>query len=357
MSGLTIADIARRAGVSKATVSRVLNDRREGVGEETRERVRAVLIETGFRPATAARCLSTGESRAIGIIIPDIANPFYPQLVGGAEEALAEAGYHLFLCNARGDVDREAAYVDALIDRRVDGVMIDSAGSALDGHLDRLTEAGVPVVLLDRVVGGRTTRPGVFVDNEAGARDAIRYLLAGGNRRLLFINGPAHLSQSVERLAGARRAIAEAGIDPENVRLLNGDFTLEGGCRLVEELLAGGRRDFDAIFAANDLTALGALRALRRAGVAVPEEVEVIGFDDIETSRIVDPPLTTVSQPTREMGAEGAALMLRLIAGRRPRRETVVLNARLEPRGTTRPREIPSEVRQKSSTRISHGKL
>jgi len=357
VSGLTIADIARRAGVSKATVSRVLNDRREGVGEETRERVRAVLAETGFRPATTARCLSTGESRAIGLIIPDITNPFYPQVVGGAEEALAEAGYHLFLCNARGDVEREAAYVDALIDKRVDGVIIDSAGSARDGHLERLREAGIPVVLIDRTIGGRATRPGVFVDNEAGARDAVRYLLAGGNRRLVFLNGPADLSQSVERLAGVRRAIAEAGIDPESVRLFNGDFTLEGGCRLVEELLAGGRREFDAIFAANDMTALGALRALRRAGVAVPAQVEVIGFDDIETSRIVDPPLTTVSQPTREMGAEGAALMLRLIAGRRPRRETVVLSARLEPRGTTRPRETPPEVRPRSPTRKRDGKL
>ena len=338
MSRLNIADIARRAGVSKATVSRVLNNRPEGVGAETRERVRTVLTETGFRPTAAARCLSTGVSNSIGLLIPDITNPFYPQLVSGAEEALNAEGYHLFLCNTRGDVAREREYVEALIDKRVDGVILDSAGSADDDHVNRLKQERIPVVLIDRVIGRRSSYPGVFVDNETGAHDAARLLVAGGNRSLLFLNGPKDLSQSVERLAGVERALRADRALIERLRILNGDFTLDSGARLIEQLLAAGPRDFDAVFAAYDMMALGALGALRRAGVAVPAEVEVIGFDDIETARIVEPPLTTVSQPTRAMGEAGAAMILRLIRGQRLTRKSVVLAAVLIERSTTRKR-------------------
>lgn len=342
MSKLTIADIAARAGVSKTSVSRVLNRRPEGVGHETRERIQRVLDETGFEPSATARCLATGRSRSIGLIIPDIANPFYPALARGVEATLGAAGYGVFLCDTDGDIEREADHVRTLIDKRVDGIIIDSAGSERDDHIRRLDDAGIPVVLLDRVVGERSSHRGVFVDNQAGARDAARHLFSAPGRELVYVNGPAALSQSIERRAGVVAAMTELGVPDARLRVVEGDFSLESGYRLIAALIAedGGRPRFNAIFAANDVMALGALRALRQAGVAVPGEVEVIGFDDIDIARMIDPPLSTVSQPTREMGAAGADLLLRLIAGERPRRKTVVMTPRLELRGTTAPLTI-----------------
>lgn len=347
MNKLTIADIAARAGVSKTSVSRVLNNRTEGVGPETRERIRRILDETGFQPSGVARGLATGESRSIGLIIPDIGNPFYPLLVRGVETTLNAAGYGLFLCNSDRDVDKEAAYVRALIDKRVDGVILDSAGSECDCHLGRLEDERIPVVLLDRVIGRRSARHGVFVDNRRGARDAALHLFAAPDRRLVYLNGPSALSQSIERRAGVEVAMGELGVPPDRLRVVEGDFSLESGYRLISRLIAeeGGRPSFNAVFAANDVMALGALRALRQAGLAVPGEVEVIGFDDIDIARMIDPPLSTVSQPTLEMGAAGAELLLRLIAGEKPRRKTVVMRPELELRGTTSPIPNPQGER------------
>ena len=337
MNKLTIAEIARRAGVSKATVSRVLNRRPEGVGPRTRARIQQILDETGYQPSALARTLATGRSRSIGLIIPDIANPFYPLLVRGAEAVLAEAGYTLFLCNADRDLAKETAAIRALIDKGVDGIILDSAGSRSDRHVQVLEAKSIPVVLIDRVVGTRSAHYGVYVDNRQGARDAARYLFADPGRRLVFLNGPAALSQSVERRQGVEAAMRERGIAADRLRVVEGDFSLESGYRLTAGLITAeaGRPGFNAIFAANDIMAFGALRALRQAGIAVPGMVEVIGFDDIELARMIDPPLSTVSQPTRDMGAAGAELLLKLIAGDVPPERTIVMCPRLELRGTT----------------------
>ena len=311
MTRLTIADIAQRAGVSKATVSRVLNRRPEGVGRETRERIQAILDETGFQPSAMARSLATGESRSVGLIIPDISNPFYPLLVLGAEAALNAAGYGLFLCNTGRDMEKEAACIRMLIDKGVDGVLLDSAGSDCDCHLSQLDAARIPVVLLDRVIGTRSARCGVFVDNQQGARDAARHLFATPHRRLVFLNGPAALSQSIERRAGVEAALRDAGVPPGSLQVLEGDFSLESGYRLIAERIAaeGGRPGFNAVFAANDVMALGALRALRQAGIAVPGEVEVIGFDDIDLASFISPALTTMAVDKPGMGRLAVSLL------------------------------------------------
>jgi LacI family transcriptional regulator len=363
MTRPTISDIAKQAGVSKATVSRVLNNRPEGVGEPTRERIRKIIGETGFRPSAMARGLTTGRSRSVGLIIPDIANPFYPLLASGAERALSAAGYSLFLCHSAGDVERESDVIRVLIEKGVDGVILDSAGSQSDAQVRTLENAGIPVVLLDRVIGKRASRYGVFVDNEVGARQAALHLLARDGCSLVFINGPAHLSQSVERRSGVEAAMRESGVAADRLRILAGDFTLESGRRLtaslVQALRAEGsdpRSAFNAIFAANDLMAIGALRALRQAGLAVPGDVEVIGFDDIEFARMVEPPLTTVSQPAQEMGAKSAELLLQLVAGQKPRRKTVLMTPRLVLRATTAARSA-SAPSLSFTGESSHGKL
>jgi LacI family transcriptional regulator len=342
MGKLTIVDIAARAGVSKATVSRVLNDRAEGVGAQTRARIRAILDATGFQPSAMARGLKTGESRSIGLIVPDVTNPFHPLLVSGAEQALSAAGYSLFLCNTGSDAAKQGDYVRVLIDKRVDGVILDSVGFGAEAQVRLLEGEGIPVVLLDSTIGGRTRRYGVFLDNRHGVREAMTFLFRRKDRRLAFISGPPDVSQSVERRESVEALAREWGLDRERLTVLDGDFTLERGCRLVGELLGArdGRTRFNAVFAANDMMALGALKALRQAGVSAPGEVEVLGYDDIPFARLLDPPLSTVAQPAREMGAASAELLLRLIAGRPPRRKTIVMKPQLVLRGTTLDPEI-----------------
>jgi LacI family transcriptional regulator len=356
---LTIADIAKQAGVSKATVSRVLNRREDGVGDDTRARILKILADTGFQPSATARCLATGESRSIGLIIPDIANPFFALLVRGAEAVLNQEGYSLFLCNAGRSVAKESDYIRALIEKHVDGVILNSAGSALDTQVEALEAKGIPVVLLDRVIKRRESRFGVFVDNQHGAREAVMYLYSRKDCDLLFLNGPAELSQSMERLAGVEEALHELGIPAQRLRVINSDFTPEGGYHAVSSLLGlagkGAPLPFNAIFAANDLMAIGAARALRQRNIRVPEDVELIGFDDIEFAAMLEPPLSTIAQPAQEMGASSAELLLRLIAGQKPRQKTLVMSPKLVLRGTTRPRPASATQQTPHTGAIQNG--
>ena len=237
MGKLTIADIAARAGVSKATVSRVLNDRAEGVGAETRARVRAILDATGFQPSAMARGLKTGESQSVGFIIPDVTNPFHPQLVSGAEQALSDAGYSLFLCNTGSDAAKQGEYVRALIDKRVDGVILDSVGFQAEAQVRLLEREGIPVVLLDCVVGRRAERYGIFLDNRYGVRQAMEFLLRRQDRRLVFMSGPGDVSQSVDRREAVEALKREWGLGDDRLTILDGDFTLDCGCQLTAELI------------------------------------------------------------------------------------------------------------------------
>jgi LacI family transcriptional regulator len=337
---ITIADIAEKAGVSKATVSRVLNDRPEGVGPETRARIQKILSETGFQPSGVARGLATGKSRSVGLIIPDITNPFHPLLVRGVEDVLSRAGYSLFLCNSARDIVKEKEYVRILMEKGVDGVILNSSESDCDCQLELLEKRGVPFVLLDRIIEGESASFGVFVDNRQGARMAATHLLSREACSLVFLNGPADLSQSVLRLAGVKDVLHEKGLPSQVLRVFNGDYSIDSGFRLTSDLLdqgKPGKPSFNAIFACNDLMAVGALRALKARGIKVPDQVEVIGFDDIELAHLVEPPLSTVSQPALEMGARSAELLLRLINGKRPLTKTLILEPGLVLRGTTRP--------------------
>lgn len=336
----TISDIAKQAGVSKATVSRVLNNRPEGVGAETRARIQEILQETGFQPSGFARSLVSGKSSSVGLIIPDIANPFFPLLVRGVEDTLNQAGYSLLLCNSDRDILKEKNYVNILIEKGIDGVILDSTESDCSCHLELFEKKNIPCVLLDRLINGSNQRPGVFVDNRQGARLAAAHLLARPGCVLLFINGPAELSLSNLRQAGVEDVLRAQGLPPETVQILNGDYSIESGYRLtmqqIKQAKAGSSLPFTAIFAGNDLMAVGALRALKQAGIAVPDQIEVIGFDDIELSRLVEPPLSTISQPAREMGARSAELLLQLIAGKKPRPKIWTMQTSLVLRGTTR---------------------
>jgi LacI family transcriptional regulator len=337
----TIADIARLAGVSKATVSRVLNNRAEGVGPVTRQRIQEILRETGFQPSGFARGLATGKSASVGVIIPDIANPYYSLLVRGAEDALKKAGYSLFLCNSDREIMKEKEYVTVLIEKGVDGIILDSAESDCDCQLELLDDAGIPYILIDRIIEDPLKYAGVYVDNEEGGRRAAEFLLSRPGSSLVFINGPIEFSQSTLRQAGVEQAVRKMGLPAGSVEILYGDFSIESGLHLTEECLQrhkgpAGRVSFTGIFTANDLMAIGALRALKQARISVPDQVEVIGFDDIEMAELMDPPLSTISQPAIEMGKQSARMLLQMMTGKKLRQKTMTLNTRLVLRGTTR---------------------
>lgn len=340
MTKLTIADIAARAGVSKTTVSRVLNDRPEGVSDATRARIVQLVAETGYQPSAVARSLATGASRSVALMIPDITNPFFAALVCGAERTLYEAGYSLLLANSDRSLEKEISTLRVLLDKGVDGVILDSAASDSDVQIEAIEARGIPVVLLDRTTPSWKTKYGVYTDNRDGARQAVRHLLRNGACRLVYVNGPEKLSQSIDRRLGLEDVLAERGMSTIDLTILDGEFTLEGAYARMSEVLSGSAATKAAplaVFAANDVMAIGAMRALKEHGMSVPADVEVIGFDDIELARMIEPALSTVAQPALEMGTLSAELLLRLVRGESPRVKRRVLAPTLRLRATTRP--------------------
>jgi LacI family transcriptional regulator len=294
----TIAEVARRAGVSTATVSRVL----AGHGRaraETKERVYAAARELGYRPSRVARSLRQRATRTIGLIVTDIENPFFPQLVRAVEDAARELGYAILLCNADDDPERESGYLDLLVDRWVDGIVI--AASSLGGrHREWLADAPLPIVLVNSAERGLGLST-IASDNRAGGSLGAEHLLALGHRRFGILSAPPRNVDGPARLAGTREAITAAGIDATTVTIAAGDAGVAGGQRAAAEILEADP-DVTAIVAYNDLMAIGAMRAVRATGRRVPQDVSVVGFDDVDLAAYVDPPLTTVAQATTEMG-------------------------------------------------------
>jgi len=310
----TIADVAARAGVSTATVSRVLAGL-GGARADTRERVLAAARELGYRPSGVARSLKLRTTRTLGLIVTDIENPFFPELVRAVEDAAREGGYAILLCNAADDPDREMAYLNLLVDRRVDGVVV-AASSLGVRHGEWLAAAPLPIVLVNCAPAG-TGLPSIASDNRSGGRLAAEHLLGLGHRRLGVLTAPARNVDGPDRLEGVRDAVRAAlgGIAAEPIPVTIGEARVSGGERAMCDLLATAP-DATAVVAYNDLMAIGAIRAIRAAGRRVPEDVSVIGFDDVDLAAYVDPPLTTIAQATAEMGRWAVARLADALAAR-----------------------------------------
>ncbi|GIJ32160.1 LacI family DNA-binding transcriptional regulator [Micromonospora sediminimaris] len=309
----TLEAVARRAGVSRATVSRVVNGSTT-VAEPIQEAVRQAVAELGYVPNLAARTLVTQRTDSIALVMPEEAtrvfsdDQVFPGIIRGAAQELEAADKQLVLMLAGSPAghERVARYTTG---RHVDGVLFASLHGA-DPLPARLAALGIPVVCSGRPLDGADV-PYIDVDQVGGVTRAVRHLIDSGRRRIATIAGPQDMVAGIERLAGYRDTVAAAGL-PEMVAV--GDFTRESGAAAMRELLAA-HPDLDAVFAASDLMAHAALRTLREAGRRVPEDVAVIGFDDIETAAYTDPPLTTVRQPIVELGRQGTRLLLRLAAG------------------------------------------
>lgn len=302
-----IGDVAQRAGVSPATVSRVLNGS-GAVSAERAARVREAAAELGYTPSGPARALRQQRTRVWAAIIADIQNPFFTSMVRGMEDVALDEGHRLVLGNTDEDLDKEAAYLDIAVAEQMAGVVI-AVASARDSKLDVLIERNVPVVAVDRRPKRHEDEiDSVLVDNELGARQATEHLLAAGAKRIACITGPARVSTAGERLAGHQRALRDHGVAPDADLVLRADFKEDGGYAAARQLLSA-RRKPDALFVANNLMTLGALRAVKESGLRIPDDLLLVGWDDAPWTTLTEPQLTVVAQPTHEIGRQAARLL------------------------------------------------
>src|SRR4051812_9981621 len=315
----SIKDVAREAGVSTATVSHVINSTRF-VSEEVRARVLAAVEKCGYYPNAHARSLASGRSHVIGLVVSDISNPFFPELVKSIEAAAFERGYDVMLSNTNYDPERTSHYIRRFIERKLAGVVVMT--SELDAELiGELAKREVSVVFLD------LGEPSVHMSNlrvnyEAGIEEAISHLVSLGHTEISFIGGPVHLRSAARRreafVASMRRHLPDA-----RAEVFRGDFKLEGGRRAACEMLDSHARP-TAIVAANDMMALGAMVEFRAAGLHIPRDVSIVGFDDIAFATLCEPPLTTVCLPRAELGRRAVEALMTAIE--RPDRQGVEIN-------------------------------
>jgi LacI family transcriptional regulator len=327
----TIYDVARLAGVSTATVSRALNGTGQ-IAPATRATIDAAVEQLGYRPNTIARSLVTKSTQTIAFLLPDITNPFYAALVSGIQQYALSHGHTMLLCTTEGDAEREEQYLSLLRAKQVDGALVDGLVLPPD-RIARFVEDGFPIVCLDRDIDSNAI-PLVQVDNRLGGRLATQHLIDLGHDRIAHVTGARTLRISEDRLAGFRDALAAIGVTPDPRLVAEGGFTEEGGYDATRTLLETGE-EFTAVFAANDLSALGVLHALAESGRRVPEDVSVVGFDDLRLSAYTTPPLTTIRQPAAEIGQRATELLIDLTHGRRVRKLRHLLEPELVVRAST----------------------
>ncbi len=298
MDKITIKDIARKAGVSIATVSYVINKSRT-VSPDLAERVKAAIDEIGYYPDTNARSLKSKRTCTIGLIVPDNANPFFAEIAKGVEDAGFEAGFNVILCNSNAMMERELAYINLLVSKRVDGVIFAPTTLSIQ-PVKRIVDLGIPVVVFYREAHGLDI-DSIRIDNLDGSYRATRHLIELGHREIACIRPLSMETPSGRRVEGYQRAMEEAGLSWSAVLMPQGDNRISGGEEATHKLLENGK-PFSAIFSTNDAMAIGAMRALHDAGLRIPDDVSVVGFDDITLARYSEPPLTTIAQPKQEAG-------------------------------------------------------
>ena len=306
----TIREVANRAGVSYTTVSHVINNTRF-VSNETRDRVLAAMRDLNYRPNALAQSLRSGKTHTLGLILPDSSNPFFAEVARSIEDAAFQLGYSVILCNTEGEGHRELLYVDVLSKKQVDGIIFVATGDQGDS-LDFLQRQALPVLVVDRDLP-EIHADAVLTDNRQGGCQATGHLIELGHRRIGCISGPSHLTPSADRTIGYRKAMEDAGLHAPEELILRGDFHPESG-RVATAALLALPEPPTAIFACNDLMALGALRAAAEAGFRVPEDLSIVGFDDIELASYTTPPLTTIAQPKVDIGHRAAQLLVERIA-------------------------------------------
>lgn len=330
----TIKDVARQAGVSTMTVSRVVNNSGYA-SHETRTRVERAIADLGYVPNALARHLRSKRTRTVALVMSDITNPFFTTISRGVEDVAAAHDFAVMFCNTDESEAEEMEYLQMLIQRQIDGVLLVPAGNSPQPF--RLLRAhGIPVVVLDRRVSSPSVDQ-VRSDSEAGAYQLVCHLLELGHRRIAMLTGRRQISTSADRVAGYQRALAEQGIAFDAHLVRDAGFGLDGGYKMARQMLALTPRP-TAIFAANNFIAFGAIRALREVGLRVPDDMSLVCFDDLPEDWLIDPFLTVVDQAAYEMGRQAAELLLeRLATGGRTKRRSIILPVEFKVRRSTAP--------------------
>ena len=308
---VTMEDVARAAGVSKATVSRVLNRVDDGVGIETRQRVQQIANQLHYTFKHDEKKARSHPS-LLALIMPDITNPFFADIAKAVEMEAKKYGYSIVICNTDFSEENEIQEIKELICKRIDGIILVPSGIQFRSEHQLPKKYGVPMVLLDRKLAENTDYMGIYSNNEYASVVSCNRLIANGSRDIVFISGPLNTSTSIERFEGYKAVLAQNNIPFKPEMCKNGNYTVESGYKAIMELERCGIR-YSAILAGNDLMAIGALKATRELGYQVPGDIQVIGFDNIEFSQYCDPPLSTVQQPTFEMGAKAVLLLHKVI--------------------------------------------
>lgn len=308
MSKSSIREVAKRAGVSLGTVSNVLN-RPEIVAVETRRRVQSAIEEIGFVRNGSARQLRAGTSQHIGLVVLDVANPFFTEVARGVEDLANQSGYAVILCNSDDSVEKENHYLQVLEEQRAQGVLITPVQSDAS-YLHRFRQRGISVVLLDRPSRIKDLCS-VAVDDVRGGEIATTHLLEQGHRRIAFVHGPLSIRQCADRKRGVLRAMKTYGLQPDSalVDITTSAQSAREGERIVEQLLNSPVQP-TAVFCANDLLALGLMRGLIRRGLSIPRDMAMVGYDDVEFASVLATPLTSIRQPKYELGRAAAELLL-----------------------------------------------
>jgi DNA-binding LacI/PurR family transcriptional regulator len=317
---VSIKDIARIAGVSHSTVSRALAHN-ELVNPVTRARIQALAVEMGYSPNAQARGLVSGHTMTVGVVVTTIDDPFVAEVMQGIESTAHLSGYTVILASSNSEPERELRAVEMLQSKRVDAVIVTSSGvgARYREHLERF---GVPVVLINNHVDEHRYTFSVGVDNLRGAISATQHLIGQGHHRIGYVAAPADANSNAERFAGYCQALRAAGLPVDPDLIVTGTGKAPGGERALTTLLHAGARP-NALFCYNDMTAIGVLRAARAAGLAVPEELSVVGFDDIPFASYCEPPLTTIAQPKLEMGQQAMQMAFTLMTKDKSEEERV----------------------------------
>ncbi|MDR1580624.1 MAG: LacI family transcriptional regulator [Synergistaceae bacterium] len=313
---VTIKDIAKKCKVSITTVSRTINGVTEGVGEETRNRVLKAIKDTGYRPNSIARSMITKKTYTVALVIPDICNPFWAELARGVGDACASGGYHLFLCNTDGSSKEEREQVQFLRESRVDGIIFTTQNEEEDNaDIKQFIREKYPVVLVERYIKDFKPPLLVTINNRGGIKKLVDYLICRGHKKIAYIGGPKLAANAAMRLEGYREGLAANGIQYKAPLVSAGDYKLGSGYEATVGFLRSQKDNFTAIIAANDLMAIGACGAISDAGLSVPRDISVAGFDNLPLSAMIRPHITSMGVSIHQLGKMAAELLLERLSG------------------------------------------
>lgn len=310
MGKTTLLDIAKYANVSKTTVSMVLNNKPISVSDETRENILKAAKELNYIPNSLARSLSTKKTYTIGVIVPDIQNPFFSEMAKHIEITAERYGYSVILCNSFNSYEREENYIRLLISKLVDGVIFAASGDK-PSNVNTLIDNKIPFTVVDRLLDTDKKYNGVFCENKYGIYLGVEYLYKKNKRKIAFVGGDDNSSVVKIRLNSFREIAKKLGILDEDI-IIKESFTLNGGINSTKEIIKRNK-NVEAIFYSSDIMAIGGIKYLLREGYLIPDDISILGYDNIDIGSFIEPELTTIAQPISEMGKEACNLLIKLI--------------------------------------------